>query len=88
MPLMSLQESFETIDRQNSLFSPVGIYESTFQEKEKIVYIEIKDLQELRIISKSLEKPIFYDKHYYYVIFDDIHYRTRRIDKIHQKYGI
>jgi len=88
MPLMSLKESFDPIDLQNRLFNPIDIYESTSQEKGKIVYIEIKDLQELRIISKSLEKPIFYDIHYYYVIFDDIRYRTKRIDKILQKYDI
>ncbi len=88
MSLMSLKESFEPIDRQNRFFNPIGNYKSTFKKNGKIVYIEIKDLQELKIISKRLEKPIFYDIHYYYVIFDDIHYRTRRIDKIHQKYGI
>jgi len=88
MPLMSVQESFEPIDHQNHLFYPIGIQELTSLEKEKIVYIEIKDLQKLRKIAESLNKPLFYDIHFYYVIFDDIHYRTKRFDKIYQKYDI
>jgi len=86
--MVILIEACELVECETRLLHPIGISEFTYANKEKLVYIEVDDLNKLKIIAENLEKPLFYDADHYYVIFDDIHYRTKKIDQIHQKYDI
>ena len=86
---MTLIETCQLAEYKDHLIYPLEIDEITNPHKEKVVYIEVSALHELKIIAESLKKPMFYDVNYYYVILDDdITYRTKRYDKIYRKYDI
>jgi hypothetical protein len=84
-----LIETCELVASKDHLIYPLGIHEISSPQKEKVDYIEVSDLHELKIIAASLKKQMFYDVHYYYVILDNnITYRTKRYDKIYSKYDL
>ncbi|MFX1519140.1 MAG: hypothetical protein ACFFCD_04395 [Promethearchaeota archaeon] len=86
---MALIKTCELAEFKDHLIYPLGICEIKSPYKETVVYIEVSDLHELKIIVASLKKPMFYDVHYYYVILDNnIAYRTKRCDKIYREYDI
>ena len=86
--MITMIETCELVECEIRLIHPIGICEVTYLNKEHLVYIEIETLQELKTIAENLKKPLLYDAHHYIVIFDDIHYRTKKIDQIHQKYDL
>ena len=64
------------------------VYEARSQDRDQLVYIEVKTLQELKKKAEILKKPLLYNETHYIVIYDDIHYRTKRIGHAYQNYYI
>ncbi|MFB0544618.1 MAG: hypothetical protein ACETVN_02795 [Asgard group archaeon] len=90
--LITLVETSDTVECQSCLIYPLGLDEitspNTSPKKERVVYIDVSEFHELKMIAEIFKKSIFYDVYYYYVILDNaIHYRTKRYDKIYRKYG-
>ena len=78
----------ELIECETDFCHPVRIYKARYQDREQPVYIEIESLQRLKEIAEILKKPLLYNETHYIVIYDDIHYRTKKIGHVYQQYYI
>ncbi len=83
-----MTKTCELVECETNFNHPIRICEVRYPDKVQLVYIEIDTLQELKTIAEKLKKPLLYDADHYIVIFDDIHYRTKKIGQIYQEYFI